>query len=152
MPKKVQPYGSGEDAEYAALARSGRAPATSFANDLAATMTIREVAAQAVGAVRALSQLTADAGELTDPDEVRDVVDGLALMGKELPQLCEQLARFLVTQREDGRIGHDSGPDTDCMLIDVSEALTAAGQAADMMAAALTEAGTKAADLSVLSR
>jgi hypothetical protein len=152
MPKKVQPYGSGEDAEYAALGRSGRAPATSFASDLAATMTIREVAAQAVGAVRALSQLTADAGELTDPDEVRDVVDGLALMGRELPQLCEQLARFLVTQREDGRIGHDSGPDTDFMLIDVSEALTAAGQAADMMAAALTEAGTKTADLSVLSR
>ena len=41
MPKKVQPYGSGEDAEYAALARSGRAAATSFTNDLAATMTIR---------------------------------------------------------------------------------------------------------------
>jgi hypothetical protein len=38
------------------------------------------------------------------------------------------------------------------MLVEVSEALNAAGQAADMMAAALTEAGTKAADLSVLSR
>jgi hypothetical protein len=152
MPKKVQPYGSGEDAEYAALARSGRAPATSFTNDLAATMTIREVAAQAVEAVRALNHLTVEAGELTDPDEVRDVVGGLALMGKELPQLCEQLARFLVAQREDGRIGHGSGRDTDFMLVEVSEALTAAGQAADMMAAALTEAGTKAADLSVLSR
>jgi hypothetical protein len=157
MPKKVQPYGSGEDAEYAALARSGRAAATSFTNDLAATMTIREVAAQAVEAVRALNHLTVDAGELTDPDEVRDVVGGLALMGKELPQLCEQLARFLVAQREDGRIGHGrighgSGRDTDFMLVEVSEALTAAGQAADMMAAALTEAGTKAADLSVLSR
>jgi len=73
-------------------------------------------------------------------------------MGKELPQLCEQLARFLVAQREDGRIGHGSGRDTDFMLVEVSEALTAAGQAADMMAAALTEAGTKAADLSVLSQ
>ena len=152
MPKKVQPYGSGEDAEYAGLARSGRESATSFANNLAATMTIREVAAQAVEAVRALNHLTADAGELTDPDEVRDVVGGLALMGQELPQLCEQLARFLVAQREDGRIGHGPGRDPDFMLVEVSEALNAAGQAADMMAAALTEAGTKAAGLSVLSR
>ena len=152
MPKKVQPYGSGEDAEYAALARSRGEPATSFVNDLAATMTIREVAAQAVEAVRALSHLTADAGELTDPDEVRDVVSGLAQMGRELPQLCEQLARFLVAQHEDGRLAHGSGRDADFVLVEVSEALSAAGRAADMMAAALTEAGARAADLNVPSR
>jgi hypothetical protein len=34
----------------------------------------------------------------------------------------------------------------------VSEALSAAGRAADMMAAALTEAGARAADLNVPSR
>ena len=71
MPKKVQPYGSGEDAELAALGRSGPPSATGVVNDLAATLTIREVAARAVEAVRALTYLTADAGELTDPDEVR---------------------------------------------------------------------------------
>jgi hypothetical protein len=152
MPKKVQPYGSGEDAEYAALARSPREPAPGFACDLAATMTIREVAAQAVEAVRALSHLTADAGELTDPDEVRDVVSGLAQVGRDLPQLCEQLARFLVTQHEDGRLAHGSGRDPDFVLVEVSEALNAAGRAADMMAAALTEAGARAADLNVPSR
>jgi hypothetical protein len=151
MPKKVQPYGSGDDVEYAALSRSGRAPAASFGNDLAATMTIREVADRAVEAVRVLNHLTADAGELADPDEVRDVVGGLALMGKELPQLCEHLARFLVALREDGRIGPGSERDPDFMVVEVSEALAAAGQAADMMTAALTEAGAKAADLSVVS-
>jgi hypothetical protein len=151
MPKKVQPYGSGEDAELAALGRSGRPSATSFVNDLAATLTIREIAAQAVDAVRALNYLTADAGELTDPDEVRDVAAALAQMGRELPQLCEQLARFLVTQREDGQIADGPG-DPDFVLAEVAEALSAAGRAADMMAAALTEAGTRAADLDTPSR
>jgi hypothetical protein len=152
MPKKVQPYGSGEDAELAALGRSGRASVTGNPCDLAATLTIREIAARAVEAVRALNYLTADAGELTDPDEVRDVAAALALMGRELPQLCEQLARFLVAQREDGQIADRPGRDPDFVLAEVAEALSAAGRAADMMAAALTEAGTKAADLDVPSR
>jgi hypothetical protein len=152
MPKKVQPYGSGEDAELAALGRSGRPSATGFVNDLAATLTIREIAAEAVDAVRALTYLTADAGELTDPDEVRDVAAALALMGRELPQLCEQLARFLVAQREDGHIADGAGRDPDFVLAEVADALSAAGRAADMMAAALTEAGTRAADLDAPSR
>jgi len=152
MPKKVQPYGSGEDVANVAPARFRNEPARGFVNDLAATMTIREVATQAVEAVRALSHLTADAGELSDPDEVRDVFTGLAQMGTELPQLCEQLARFLVTQHEDGRLAHGSGRDPDYALVEVSEALTAAGQAADMMAAAFLEAGERAADLNDPSR
>ena len=152
MPRKVQPYGSGEDAEQAALARSGPEPAASPVNDLAATMTTREVVTHAVEAVRALNQLTADARELTDPDEVRGVVGGLALMGQQLPQLCEQLARCLVAQREDGRIAQGPAHHLDLVLAGVSDALTAAGRAADMMAAALTEAGTKTADLNAPSR
>jgi hypothetical protein len=147
MPKKVQPYGSGEDAELAALGRSGAPPATGVVNDLAATLTIREVAARAVEAVRALNYLTADAGELADPQEARAVVGALALMGHELPQLCEQLARFLVAQREDGQIADDPGRDLDFVIAEVADALSAAGRAADMMAAALTEARGKAADL-----
>jgi hypothetical protein len=152
MPKKVQPYGSGDDTEAAALARSRGNPAPGYVNELAATMTIREVAAQAVEAVRALSHLTAEAGELAGPGEAREVVGRLALMGQELPQLCEQLARFLVVQREDGQIMRGAGGDPDGVLLEVSEALTAAGRAADMMAAALAEAGTKAVGLDVPSR
>lgn len=152
MPKKVQPYGSADDTEAAAFARARREPAPGYLNDLAATMTIREIAAQAVEAVRALNHLTTDSGELADPDEACDVVARLALMGHELPRLCEQLARFLVTQREDGQIAQAATGDPDGVLIEVADALTAAGRAADMMAAALGEAGTKAAGLDVTSR
>jgi hypothetical protein len=152
MPRKVQPYGSGDDTEAAALARSQANPGPGYVNELAATMTIREVAAEAVEAVRALNHLTAEAGELTSTDEAREVAGRLALMAHELPQLCEQLARFLVAQREDGQIARGAGDDPEIVLLEVSEALTAAGRAADMMAAALTEAGAKAAGLAPPSR
>ena len=130
MPRKVQPYGSGDDTEAAALARSRPDPAAGYVNELAATMTIGEVATQAVEAVRALNQLMADAGELAGPGEAREVVGRLALMGHQLPQLCEQLARFLVAQREDGQIPGGTGGDPDGVLVEVSEALSAAGRAA----------------------
>ncbi|HEX4061259.1 MAG TPA: hypothetical protein VHY58_09595 [Streptosporangiaceae bacterium] len=152
MPRKVQPYGSGDDTEAAALARSRGNPAPGYVNELAATMMIGEVAVQAVEAVRALNHLTADAGELAGPGEACEVVGRLALMGHELPQLCEQLARFLVAQGEDGHLVRGAGGDPDSVLLEVSEALTAAGRAADMMAAALAEAGVKAAGLDLPSR
>jgi hypothetical protein len=152
MPRKVQPYGSGDDTEAAALARSRPNPAPGYVNELAATMTIGQIAMQAVEAARALNQLTAEAGELAGPDEARVVVGRLALMAGQLPQLCEQLARFLVVQREDGQIPGGAGGDPDGVLAEVSEALSAAGRAADMMAAALAEAGAKAAGLDLRSR
>jgi len=152
MPRKVQPYGSGDDTEAAALARTRPDPAPGYVNELAAAMTIGEVATQAVEAVRALNQLIADTGELASPGEAREVVGRLALMGCQLPELCEHLARFLVTQREDGQIQHGTGGDPDSVLAEVSEALSAAGRAADMMAAALAEAGAKAAGLDLPSR
>jgi hypothetical protein len=152
MPRKVQPYGSGDDTEAAALARSRPNPAPGYVNELAATMTIGQVATHAVEAVRALNQLIADAGEVAGPDEAREVVGRLALMGGQLPQLCEQLARFLVAQCEDGRIPHGQGGDPDTVLAEVSEALSAAGRAADMMTAALAEAGAKAVGLDLPTR
>jgi hypothetical protein len=152
MPRKVRPYGSGDDAEAAGRARSRPDPAPGYVNELAATMTIGEVATHAVEAVRALNQLMADAAELAGPGEAREVVGRLALMGQQLPQLYEQLARFLVAQREDGRIPRGTGGDPDGVLAQVSEALSAAGRAADMMAAALGEAGAKAAGLDLPSR
>jgi hypothetical protein len=152
MPRKVWPYGSGDDIEAAALAQSRREPAPGYVNELAATMTIGEVATQAVDCVRALGQLVADSEELAGPDEAREVVGRLALMGGQLPGLCEQLARFLVVKREDGQILRGTGGDPDGVLAEVSEALSAAGRAADMMAAALAEAGAKAAGLDLPSR
>src|SRR6202050_4400710 len=145
MPRKVQPYGSGDDTEAAGRAWSRPDLAPGYATELADTMTIGEVATQAVEAVRALNQLMADGEEFAGPGEAREVVGRLALMGHQLPELCEQLARFLVVQREDGQISQGTGGDPDGVLVEVSEALSAAGRAADMMAAALGEAGTQAA-------
>ena len=108
--------------------------------ELASTMTPCELASQAAHTIRVLNELTHGGGELTGPDDVRDIVSSLELVGQGLPQLCEQLARFLVIQHEDGQLAHDSGLSPDGMVTDVIEALSAAGQAADMMTAALTEA------------
>ena len=115
--------------------------------ELASTMTPGEIASRAADAIRVLNELTHGGGELSHPGDVRDIVGSLELIGQGLPQLCEQLARFLVIQHEDGQLAHDSGDDPDGPVTEVIEALTAAGQAADMMTAALTEARAASASL-----
>jgi hypothetical protein len=107
--------------------------------ELASTMTPCEVASQAAQAITVLNELTHGGGELTTADDVRAIVGSLELIGLSLPQLCEQLARFLVIQQEDGQLEHEEGLDTGDTVTEVIEALAAAGQAADMMTAALAE-------------
>jgi hypothetical protein len=107
--------------------------------ELASTMTPSEIASQAAHAITVLNELTHGGGELTTPDDVRAIVASLELIGLSLPQLCEQLARFLVIQQEDGQLAHEAGLDTGDAVTEVIEALAAAGQAADMMTAALAE-------------
>lgn len=102
-------------------------------------MTPREIAGQAANAIRVLNDLTTD-GELSSPVDVRDIVSSLELIGHGLPHLYEQLARFLVVQHEDGNLRHGTGGDPDSAITEIIEALAAAGQAADMMTAALSEA------------
>jgi hypothetical protein len=108
--------------------------------ELASTMTPGEVASRAAHAIAVLNELTHGGGELSNPGDVRDIVASLELIGSSLPQLCEQLARFLVVQHEDGQLTPEAGLDADDCVTEVIEALAAAGQAADMMTAALTEA------------
>jgi hypothetical protein len=98
--------------------------------ELASTMTPAEIASQAAHAIRVLNELTHGGGELRNSGDVRAIVTSLELIGQDLPQLCEQLARFLVIQHQD----------PDDSVTEIIEALTAAGQAADMMTAALGEA------------
>jgi hypothetical protein len=66
--------------------------------ELASTMTPSEIASQAAQAITVLNELTHGGGELSDPGDVRAIVGSLELIGQSLPQLCEQLARFLVIQ------------------------------------------------------
>jgi hypothetical protein len=115
--------------------------------ELTSTFTPCEIAGQAAAAIRALNEVT-HGGELTCAADVRLIVASLESIGHGLPQLCEQLARFLVTQHEDGQVTHLDAQDTAVFVADIVEALTAAGQAADMMTAALTEARVASASLS----
>ena len=108
--------------------------------ELASTMTPSEIASQAAQAITVLNELTHGGGELSNPGDVRAIVGSLELIGQSLPQLCEQLARFLVVQHEDGQLTPEEGLDADDCVTEVIEALAAAGQAADMMTAAFTEA------------
>lgn len=103
-------------------------------------MTPCEIASSAARAISVLNDLTHGGGELSNPNDVRAIVRSLELIGQGLPQLYEQLARFLVIQQEDGQLTNADGLDADDSVTEVIEALAAAGQAADMMTAALTEA------------
>jgi len=116
-------------------------------SELASTMTAREIVSQAAEAIGALKDLTAEAADFASLDDVREVIAGLERMGRDLPQLCEQLARIVVVQREDGQITQGPGQDLDFWVVEAVEALAAATQAADMMTAALTQAGKTSAEL-----
>ena len=146
MPKRVRPYGSAEDAEFAAL---GSRPRTGDegASEPGSTMAMRDVAGQAAEAVRALGELACGGTGFASLDDAREVIASLQRMGQDLPQVCEQLARILVVQREDRRLAAGAGQDLDFWVVEAVEALAAAGRAADMMTAALDQAGKTAGEL-----
>jgi hypothetical protein len=144
MPKRVRPYGSAEDAEFAGLGR-GR-PRTAD-EDLGSTMTMRDIAGQAAEAIRAIRDLSAGGAGIASLDDAREVIASLERLGQDLPQLCEQLARILVVRREEGQVAAVAGQDPDFWVVEAVEALAAAGQAADMMTAALAQAGKTAGEL-----
>ncbi len=110
-------------------------------------MTVREVARQAADAVRELNDLTANGADFTGLDDLREVVASLQQIGQDLPRLCEQLARILVAQREDGQVTSAPGRDLDLWVTEAVEALAAAGRSADMLAAALAQADRISAEL-----
>ena len=65
-------------------------------------MTMRDIADQAAEAIRALRDLTSGGSAFAGLDDAREVIASLERVGQDLPQLCEQLARILVVQREEG--------------------------------------------------
>jgi len=147
MPKRVRPYGSAEDAEFAGLGRSRPIAGDEMASEPGSTVTMREIAGEAAETVRVLRELASGGAGLASLDDAREVIASLERMGQDLPQLYEQLARILVVQREDGQIAPTANQDRDFWIIEAVEALAAAGQAADMMAAALTQAGRTSGEL-----
>jgi len=139
MPKRVRPYGSADDAEAAGRARGHRTDVDPFGSD-----PVPDVVDRATTAIRALCGLGTD---FTSLDDARTVIAGLERMGQDLPHLCEQLARILVVRREDRRIGSGEGQDPDFWVSEAIEALASAGQAADMMTAALAQARRTSGEL-----
>src|SRR5260370_33585785 len=129
MPKRVRPYGSAEDAELAALGRSQPGADTEIVSDWAGTVTMRDIAGQAAEAVRALKELTSAGGGLASVEDAREVITSLERLGQDLPPLCEQLARVLGGQREEGQIAPVPGQDVDVWGVWAGDAL-AAGRAA----------------------
>ena len=147
MPRRVRPYGSAVDAESAALAWSRSRGGGAQAGDVASMMTACDIASQAAEAVRALTDLTSDGAGFASLDNVRAVIASLTRMSQDLPRLCEHLARILVVQCEDGQITPRPGQDPEFWVTEAVEALAAAGRAADMLAAALAQAGKTSAEL-----
>jgi len=145
MPKRVRPYGSAEDAEFAGLGRSRPRIEDDIVSELGSTMTMPDIAAQAAEAVRELRDLTAGGSSFAGLDDARKVITSMRRLGQDLPQVCEQLARILVVQREEGQLA--AGEDLDFWVVEAVEALAAAGRAADMMTAALDQAGKTADEL-----
>src|SRR6201993_744966 len=113
MPRRVRPYGSAEDAESAGLGRSPPGTAGEDGNEPGGRMTKRDIADQAAEAIRALRDLTSGGSAFAGLDDTREVIASLERVGQDLPQLCEQLARILVVQREEGQLaaGADQDPD-----------------------------------------
>ena len=147
MPKRVRPYGSADDAELAGLGRGRPGTGGGDVSEPGSTITMRDLADQAAEAVRTLRDLTAGGTAFAGLDDARNVIASLERVGQDLPQLCEQLARILVVQREEGQLGAGAGQDPDFWVVEAVEALAAAGQAADMMTAALAQAGKTAGEL-----
>jgi hypothetical protein len=144
MPKRVQPYGSADETESAGRNASSRYGSGNEHEDLEVGAAVRDIVDQASAAIRALCALGPD---FTSLDDARTVIAGLERMGQDLPHLCEQLARILVVKREEERIASAAGQDPDFWVTEAIEALAAAGQAADMMSAALAQARTTSGEL-----
>src|ERR1700685_1351049 len=116
MPRRVSPDGSAVDAESAGLARSRPGAAAQAGRELGSTMTAPDVARQAAEAVRELNDLTSASTDIAALDDVSEVIASLRRMTRDLPQLCEQLARILVVQREDRHVAAGPGQDSDFLV------------------------------------
>ena len=117
MPKRVRPYGSAEDAEFAGPGRNWPGTAGEHVSEPGGTLTMRDLASQAAEAVRALRDLTSGGSAFAGVDDAREVIENLERVGQDLPQLCEQLARILVVQRDEGQLGAGAGQDLDFWVV-----------------------------------
>lgn len=98
----------------------------------AAAVSLAEVAEQAAQAVRTLNHLTRPAaGALSEPGQACDLVAALACTAGRLPQLLEQLSRWLRGEAAAGRLRVDawsSSPDPAAAVAEASAGLDQASR------------------------
>jgi hypothetical protein len=102
---------------------------------------LRETAGAVAEGIEALHHLTlGPRDELEGPDDVAEVLAGLALAVSRMPRLFGQLAAFLEVEHVRGAIGPGGRAGTGERVRAVSDALHRAGLDAETMALALEEA------------
>lgn len=116
-------------------------------------LSLEALAGQAAEAVRALNHLTHPGiGSLSGPAEADAVLADLACLAGRLPQLLAQLAGWLRTEDQAGRLRVDACcpyPDSAAAVAAATAALTRAGGAACHTGAALDAAHQTLAHLAV---
>jgi hypothetical protein len=106
-----------------------------------------EVAEQAAEALRELNHRTRDARAFTGPAELYRLVGELALLAGRLPQLLDQLDRWLRAEHDVGRIRADARADPGRIIAAAGAELADAGDAAHDLAHVLDAAQRHLAQL-----
>jgi hypothetical protein len=102
----------------------------------------KQLADQAAEAIRTLNHLTRSGrfDGFEYPGDIYDIVGELQLLAYRLPQLCSQLAQFLIEERDAGRIAHDQGEPVFKPVASAVSSLNAAGAIAENAASQLGKA------------
>ena len=106
-----------------------------------------ELAEQAAEALRELNHRTRDARAFTGPAELYRLVGELALLAGRLPQLLDQLDRWLRAEHDAGRIRADARADPGRIIAAAGAELADAGDAAHDLAHVLDAAQQHLAQL-----
>lgn len=93
------------------------------------TMAVADLLAETV---RVLNYATQSKAGLDHPADVYDITGSLHTAMQRLPQLCDQLARWITAQHAGGRLGLDGGGDVSPAIAQALKALDAASGAAVM--------------------
>lgn len=98
------------------------------------------LARAAAGAVRSLNHATLGGTGLAQPADAYELIGDLSLAAAGLPQLLNQIGRWLASALAAGRLGCDDGTDPAAAITGARLALSGARDSAAALAAALDHA------------
>ena len=106
-----------------------------------------QLAEDAAEAIRALCHRTRGQHALVDPAELSRLLAELSTMTSRLPQLLDQLHRWLRHQHDTGRVRADTDADPDQLVCQAAAQLTGASHSAHRLAGTLDTAHQHVAHL-----